>query len=87
MEKTSMFQEFEEAFKNPGKEFRGTPFWSWNTKLDADCLEKQIEQFREMGMGGFYMHTRVGLDTEYMGCLLYTSLHALRRRALIQVLF
>ena len=26
MEKTSMFQEFEEAFKNPGKEFRGTPF-------------------------------------------------------------
>ncbi|MBC5690354.1 hypothetical protein H8S37_15665 [Mediterraneibacter sp. NSJ-55] len=67
MKKTSMFQEFEETFKNPGKEFRGTPFWSWNTKLDADCLEKQIEQFKEMGMGGFYMHTRVGLDTEYMG--------------------
>lgn len=60
-------QEFLKEFKNPGNEYRGTPFWSWNTKLDPDCLEEQIEQFREMGMGGFYIHTRVGLDTEYMG--------------------
>lgn len=60
-------QEFLKEFENPGKEYRGTPFWSWNTKLDADCLEEQIEQFRDMGMGGFYIHTRVGLDTEYMG--------------------
>lgn len=56
-----------EEFQNPGKEHRGTPFWSWNTKLDMDCLEWQVEQFREMGMGGFYIHTRIGLDTEYMG--------------------
>ncbi len=60
-------QGFWEEFQNPGKEHRGTPFWSWNTKLDLDCLEWQVEQFREMGMGGFYIHTRVGLDTEYMG--------------------
>lgn len=67
MEKTDRSLQFEDTFKNPGKEFRGTPFWSWNTKLCKDCLEEQIEQFKEMGMGGFYMHTRVGLDTEYMG--------------------
>lgn len=56
-----------EEFKNPPKEYRGTPFWAWNTKLEPDMLESQIEQFAEMGMGGFYIHTRVGLDTEYLG--------------------
>lgn len=60
-------ESFQKEFQNPGKDYRGTPFWAWNTKLDADILEKQIEQFREMGMGGFYIHTRVGLDTEYLG--------------------
>ena len=56
-----------EVFSDPGKEYRGTPFWSWNTKLDPYVVEGQVEQFKEMGMGGFYIHTRVGLDTEYMG--------------------
>lgn len=67
MKENAFPQGFLEEFQNPGKEHRGTPFWSWNTKLDMDCLEWQVEQFREMGMGGFYIHTRIGLDTEYMG--------------------
>lgn len=56
-----------EEFKNPPAAFRGTPFWSWNTLLNPDCLEEQIQQFSLMGMGGFHIHTRVGLDTEYLG--------------------
>lgn len=60
-------QEVRERFRNPQEEYRGTPFWSWNTKLDESTLEEQIKQFQEMGMGGFCIHTRVGLDTEYMG--------------------
>ena len=60
-------QEMIKVFQNPGKEYRGTPFWSWNTKLDPRDLEWQIKQFKKMGMGGFYIHTRVGLDTEYLG--------------------
>lgn len=67
LNENSLPQGFLEEFENPGKEYRGTPFWSWNTKLDKESLDWQIEQFREMGMGGFYIHTRVGLDTEYMG--------------------
>lgn len=67
MEEKRYLEDLKKEFQNPGREFRGTPFWSWNTKVESVDLEKQIEQFQEMGMGGFYMHTRVGLDTEYMG--------------------
>ena len=37
------------------------------SRLKKEDLEWQIEQFRDMGMGGFYIHTRVGLDTPYLG--------------------
>lgn len=43
------------------------PFWAWNTKLDRDTILKQIDVFREMGMGGFTMHCRTGLNTPYLG--------------------
>lgn len=55
-----------ELFKNPTAEYRATPFWSWNAKLDKDQLCRQIEHFKEMGLGGFHMHTRTGLATEYL---------------------
>ncbi len=57
----------EELFKNPGCEYRGAPFWAWNCKLDKDELLRQIEVFKKMGFGGYHMHPRVGLATEYLG--------------------
>jgi hypothetical protein len=56
-----------EVFENPTSEYRGTPFWAWNCKLDKAVLLKQIEQLKEMGMGGFHIHCRTGMDTEYLG--------------------
>jgi hypothetical protein len=56
-----------ELFKNPTSEYRGCPLWAWNNKLDKDQLLRQIDNFEDMGMGGFHMHVRTGLDTEYMG--------------------
>ncbi len=53
-------------FRNPTKEYRGAPFWAWNSKLDKDVLEREIEVFHEMGFGGFHMHPRYGLATEYL---------------------
>lgn len=55
-----------DLFKNPTCEYRGTPFWSWNCKLDKETLEKQIEYLKEMGFGGFHMHSRTGMATEYL---------------------
>ena len=54
-------------FKNPPAEFRGAPFWAWNTKLNIEQLKEQIGYFKEMGMGGYHIHCRVGLDTPYLG--------------------
>lgn len=56
----------DELFKNPTSEYRGTPFWAWNCKLDKNELNRQIDIFNEMGFGGFHMHVRTGLDTQYL---------------------
>lgn len=56
----------DELFKNPTSEYRGTPFWSWNCKLDREELLRQIELFKKMGLGGFHMHVRSGLVTPYL---------------------
>ncbi|MBO5285311.1 MAG: hypothetical protein J6B16_00265 [Clostridia bacterium] len=53
-------------FKNPTCEFRGAPFWAWNCKLDKDDLLWQIENFKDMGLGGFHMHVRAGMATKYL---------------------
>lgn len=56
-----------ELFKSPTSEYRGCPFWAWNNRLEKVQLLRQIDNFKDMGMGGFHMHVRTGLDTEYMG--------------------
>lgn len=56
----------DEIFKNPGCEYRGAPFWAWNCKLDKDELMRQIECLKEMGFGGYHMHSRVGMATPYL---------------------
>ncbi len=55
-----------ELFRNPTSEYRGTPFWAWNSFLEADELCRQIDVFKEMGLGGFHMHVRTGLENDYL---------------------
>ena len=59
--------ELREKFAQPDREFRGLPFWSWNGKLDREELLRQVRVMKEMGFGGFFMHSRTGLETEYLG--------------------
>ena len=48
------------------KEYRPIPFWSWNDKLENEKLMEQIHWMKETGNGGFFMHARSGLMTEYL---------------------
>ena len=57
----------DELFKNPASEYRGSPFWGWNCELDRDELLSQIDILKQMGFGGFHIHSRTGLITEYLG--------------------
>lgn len=54
-------------FANPPAEYRAAPFWAWNCKLEQDVLDEMIDVFHEMGFGGFHIHSRIGLDTPYLG--------------------
>ena len=54
-------------FKNIDKKYRPIPFWSWNEKLDINETKRQIGLMDEAGIGGYFMHARGGLATEYMG--------------------
>ncbi len=55
-----------DLLSSPASIYRGAPFWAWNGKLCPDELRWQIRIMNEMGLGGFFMHSRVGLDTEYL---------------------
>ena len=54
-------------FKNIDKKYRPIPFWSWNEKLDVEETKRQIGIMDDVGIGGYFMHARGGLATEYMG--------------------
>ncbi len=60
-------KELSVLFDAPGAEYRGKPFWSWNGELREEELKRQVGVMKEMGLGGFFMHSRAGLITEYLG--------------------
>ncbi|MFA6290603.1 MAG: glycosyl hydrolase, partial [Victivallales bacterium] len=53
-------------FLNPDSRYRGKPFWAWNGKLQEHELRRQLDVMKEMGLGGAFMHSRVGLATDYL---------------------
>ena len=53
--------------KQTEKIYRCIPFWSWNDELEPDELVEQVEWMNDNGVGGFFMHARGGLKTEYLG--------------------
>lgn len=56
----------QKIFQSPPACYRGKPFWSWNGRLEPGELRRQIRILKQMGMGGFFMHSRVGLETPYL---------------------
>ncbi len=53
-------------FKNPSVEYRSIPFWAWNDKMDINEIKRQIRKMYESGIGGFFIHSRDGLETPYL---------------------
>ncbi len=56
----------DELFRHPTSEYRATPFWAWNCKLEKEELLRQLDVLRQMGMGGAHMHVRTGMATPYL---------------------
>lgn len=68
-------------FKNVPKKNRPLPFWSWNEKLEEEETARQVEIMERVGMGGFFMHARAGLETEYMGKEWFLNIETAIKRA------
>lgn len=62
-----MKEEWLGQFQNPDSFHRSFPFWGWNGKLDKEELIAQMWSMHEVGIGGFFIHSRDGLETDYMG--------------------
>ena len=62
-----MQNDFIRQFQNPSSAYRSAPFWAWNGQMDPDEVERQIRDMHAQGIGGFFMHSREGLETPYMG--------------------
>lgn len=69
------------AFEGDLNEYRSVPFWSWNNELEEDALVTQIDEMKKVGIGGFIIHARTGLTTEYLGEKWFSCVAACLKRA------
>ena len=67
--------------KNNAAEYGSIPFWSWNDDLDPAHLIEQINDMHDIGIKGFFMHARSGLETEYLSDKWYECIKACVKRA------
>lgn len=65
-----------DLFRNPANAYRGKPFWSWNGLMDPQEIRRQVRILKDMGMGGAFLHSRVGLETEYLGREWFNAIRA-----------
>jgi len=54
------------SLKKPEMKYRAIPFWSLNGQLRAPEMKRQAAILKRMGFGGAVLHSRCGLQTEYM---------------------
>ena len=62
-------------------DYQSIPFWSWNNEMDEAELVKQIEDMKSVGIGGFIMHARLGLKTDYLGEKWFSCIDACLKKA------
>ncbi|MBA3822912.1 MAG: hypothetical protein H0X24_03280 [Ktedonobacterales bacterium] len=53
--------------QSPPPIYRPAPLWSWNETLPLDEVRQQVRELARGGLGGAFMHARIGLTTPYLG--------------------
>ena len=59
-------KDLEAGFTNPSSEYRTAPLAVWNSKVTNAEVERTIQELKNAGFGGLFVHPRPGLITEYM---------------------
>ncbi len=52
--------------KDPPASFRSAPLWVWNTDVTKEDIDRMLNEFKEQGFGGAFVHPRPGLITDYL---------------------
>ena len=50
---------------DPSSEYRTAPLWDWNDIINKEDIKFQMEEFKNGGLGGVFIHRRPGLVSEY----------------------
>ena len=51
---------------NPPASLRSKLFWAWNGTVRKERIMQQLRCMKNMQLGGFYIHSRTGLQTAYL---------------------
>jgi hypothetical protein len=65
-ESGSGFRYIQKNFQDPPSAYRPAPFWVWNDEITREKIREQLLEFKEAGMGGVFIHPRMGMITEYL---------------------
>lgn len=65
-ESKDSLKDLEAGFANPSSEYRTAPLAVWNSKVTNAEVERTIQELKDAGFGGLFVHPRPGLITEYM---------------------
>jgi len=53
-------------FSDPPSEFRPAPLWVWNEAMTTGKIRTQLQDLKDKGFGGVFVHPRPGLITPYL---------------------
>lgn len=51
---------------NKKRDYSSLAFWSWNGDMEEHEVVRQVNDFAASGYGGFFIHSRAGLEIPYM---------------------
>jgi hypothetical protein len=60
------FERFAAEFKIPPASFAPAPLFVWNTLITKEELDFQLQELKDKGFGGVFVHPRPGLVNEYL---------------------
>ncbi|MDR2130414.1 MAG: hypothetical protein LBP56_04505 [Odoribacteraceae bacterium] len=60
------FGKLKKELKDPPGSFRPAPLWVWNTRVTRADIDRMLQELKEQGFGGAFVHPRPGMITEYL---------------------
>ncbi|RJP22098.1 MAG: hypothetical protein C4527_22480 [Candidatus Omnitrophota bacterium] len=64
--RVSKMADVRQHFADPPAPYRPAPLYVWNDDMQEEELARQLDEFKQQGYGGVFVHPRPGLVTPYL---------------------